>query len=227
MNWSTSDLLLLAKVCEAAYLADSRAAIESLGLVYVTQVANIECQATIASWGGYTIVAFSGTHVGTDPNLLQFLDNLDGRVVELGSGVRVARGYWEPMAALWPDISARLIRQVLITGHSLGGSRAHLAKIYQPSAQVVSFGAPRCAGEEFWWLAYPDGPPTRVVHEKDFAPGWEAPSLTFHASQPGPMTWLHNGLMVYPVYRRPGSDLSISDHSISGGYIKALEALVS
>lgn len=229
MNWSVAELLLLARLCDAAYLPSSQPAVEALGLTYVAQVATVECQATIVVWDDRTVVAFSGTHAGTDPNLLQFFDNLDGRVVELGGAVRVARGYWEPMAVVWPEIAhrltGRLTGKTLLTGHSLGGSRAHLAKIYQPDAEVVSFGAPRCAGEEFWWKVYPDSHPTRVVHQRDFAPHWAAPSLTFHPAQPGPMMWLHDGQLDYPTYRRPGTDLSVPDHSIRDGYIAALEAL--
>lgn len=221
-DFSPSDLLLLAELSSAAYLttgAAAAAAVESLGLSFVAQVGAESCSALIVRWGGTPVVAFQGTRVLENADLDELWDDVDCTPMNLGHGMIVHEGFWRPLSDIWPEIGRLLPnRPCIITGHSLGGVRAHLARRFWPYAEVVSFGAPKGANG-MAWIA--DSPPTRVVFERDFAPVWpyDGPYV-----QPGPMLWLHNGQMIETTARQ-GLALSIEDHSIDNAYIPALKKL--
>jgi hypothetical protein len=231
MNWSLQDVLTLARLSSAAYDDDSKAATNAAapGVEWVGQLGNAECQATIAKWGGFAVLVFRGTQISPTPSIPELWDDIDGTPLELFSGVHVHSHFWQPMAALWPDIEKLMpAGRALVTGHSLGGVRAQLSRANLRDAEVVTFGAPRGADDAFWWWAYEGAePPLRVVHENDFAPDWKDPW-----AQPGPMLWLRGG-KAFKAYGRSGVNTSILDlaaveaHSIDGQYIPAIEALVA
>lgn len=220
--FSVADLLAFAKLSSAAYMVDDKAMVTSLGMGWIGQVATNQCQATVCTWGGYSIIAIRGTQVTTNLSIPELFDDVAGDVIRLPGGYRVHLGFWMPLTDLWPQINAILPHdgQPLIVGHSLGGVRAHLAKFIIPEAEVVSFGAPKGADDAFWKSAY-DSPPMRVVHEKDFAPAWPWDGPW---TQPADLAWLHAGTFTL-VPKRPGWNVSVEDHSIDTGYIAALAAL--
>ncbi len=224
MDWSPADLLMLARFSDAAYLTDARQAVEALGATFVAQIGGDDgqCQALLLRWGAYAVVALQGTRVEKNASLPELWDDLDGMIVVLPDGTRVHAGFWNPLVAVWPLVQARLPQgQPLLTGHSLGGVRAHLARAQWPGAEVVSFGAPKGADDGFWQKHYPEKPPTRVVYERDFAPGWP---LDGPWTQPAAIDWLHDGKLI-EAQTRPGIDISVPDHSIDNAYIPALQAL--
>jgi hypothetical protein len=219
--FSVADLLMFAKLSSAAYMIDDKAAVAALGMHWVGQVATAQCQATVCTWGGYAITALRGTQVTTNLSIPELFDDIDNDVLSLAGGARVHRGFWLPLAELWPQIDAIMPPgQPLVVGHSLGGVRAHLTKSILPEAEVVSFGAPKGADDAFWSAAY-GSPPLRVVHEADFAPGFPYDGPW---TQPADLTWLHAGA-VHLVPKRPGWCISAEDHYIDTGYIPAIEAL--
>lgn len=222
-DFSPADMLTLAQLSNAAYMANASQFVAELGMHYVAQVGNDSCSALIVTWGGYAVVAIQGTRVLENASLPELYDDLDGCIVHLPEG-RVHAGFWDPLLDMWEKVESALPYGLpLVTGHSLGGVRAHLAKALWPTAQVVSFGAPKGADDAFWKEHYPDRQPVRLVYEHDFAPAWpyEGPF-----TQPAKIQWLHNG-GVTEVQNRPGLAFSVSDHSIDQSYIPALQRLAA
>lgn len=225
--FSNMDLLKLAQLSNATYaIADNKDVVESIGMQYVMDIKDHSCPVTVAKWGNYKICSFQGTRVTKNLDINQLWDDINGTIVSLDD-MRVHCGFWTPMANVIPQIISvmdQLEGNTLITGHSLGGVRSHLAKAFFPNAQIVSFGAPKGADDIFWKRYYPDYPPTRVVHENDFAPGWPYDGPW---TQPSKLTWLHNGIISLVEDRGSGMQISVSDHSIENGYIAALTKLVT
>lgn len=221
--WSVSDLLMFARISSVEYMADDKAAVTALGMRYVGRVGNSQVQATVAHWGGYTITAIRGTQVGNgQTSIPELFDDVENDVLALPGGLRVHKGFWEPLADIWGQIDALgCVGQPLTIGHSLGGVRAHLSKHLRPESEVVSFGAPKGADDAFWRAAFPEYPPLRVVHDDDVIPGWpwDGPF-----TQPADVAWLHGGALKL-VPKRPGWNVSVMAHFIDTGYIAALEAL--
>jgi len=229
MIWSIADLLLLAKLANASYDLDTQQSFTALGTTWIEQFGNDQCQCTVAQWGGYSLVVIRGTQVGSDPSLPELWDDIDPGTVTTAAGNLLCAGFWRPLAALWPVVAPAMPPgQPLVVGHSLGGVRAHMARFLCPSAEVVSFGAPRGADPDAWLEAYPVLAPTRVVNRADFAPAWEPfNGWNWDCTQPGPMQWIdfQNNFVVCE--SRPiGDDLSIPDHDIVKGYIAALAAML-
>ena len=222
-GWNVGDILTLAKLASAAYLLDSEPAVTALGMTYLGQPGTPECQATICSWKGWSVVAVRGTQVtGSEVSVPELLDDIDFTPIAIPGGSRVATGPFFPFMNLWGSIGPLMgPGKPLFVGHSLGGIRAHYGPFFRPGADVVSFGAIKGADNAFWTYIYPGNPPLRIVHEDDFAPGWPWDGPW---GQPSDLAWLHAGTLAV-VPKRPGLDVSISDHFIDTGYIPAIEAL--
>lgn len=223
-NFSTGDMLALAKLSSAVYLASQRDAVAALGMTLVAQIGDEHCQVTVATWGGYAVLGLQGTRVSSNFSIPELFDDVDLDVTKVPGFGRVAEGFFRPLAKVWPQIKAAMPPgQPLWTGHSLGGVRAHYGPFFIPGSEVVSFGAPRGGDDAFWTALYPDYPPLRVVNEADFAPGysWDGPF-----GQPADMAWLHNSSLS-SVRVRPGMNVSLSDHSIDHGYIPAIASVLA
>ena len=225
-----ADILLLARLAALEYTTDAAPiadGVNALGLGFVGQVGSDECQALIADWGGRVVVCFRGTQVLENASLPEIGDDLDThRLQGPGDVGFVHRGFWQPLAELWPRIVALLPPgpSPIFTGHSLGGVRAHLAGAILPG-EVVSFGAPKGADAAFWAHAYPDSrpQPLRVIHEEDFAPGW-SPFLPWSTQPPGDIGWLHSGRLYRVPTRTTWINESVPDHSVDR-YVTALADL--
>src|SRR5664279_3935761 len=100
-NFSISDLVQFAKLSSDAYMIDSKAALVSLGMNYIAQVGNDQCQATIGTWGNLWVVAIRGTQVTQNLSIPELFDDIENDVV-LNNGARIHKGFWEPLAELWP-----------------------------------------------------------------------------------------------------------------------------
>lgn len=231
MNYSNRDLWLLASLCNASYAHDARPAVEALEMRYISQIGNGGCEALIVQWGGYCVVVLQGTRVLESISLPEIWDDFDSGAVILpnpngGQTLRVHSGFWLPLAALWPRIQGLTLEglPLLVTGHSLGGARAHLTPALAPVAAVVSFGAPKSADDAFWAAYYPIEPPLRVVYERDFAPNWPyEPSWLTH---PAAVAWLTGGKLI-ETQRRPGFSFNELDHRIDAAYMAAFTKLVA
>lgn len=239
---SFADLLLLARASDIAYQRDAAAAaseLEALGLGFIAQVTNGaggkdqgDCQALVATWphpeGERTLWIFRGTEVTGHFSAPELADNVLLHAIRLGGGIEAAAGYFQDVAALWPFLARQARRgPLVITGHSLGGARAELAALFayalDPAFRVVSFGSPASANQAYWDAAFPAGTSLlRVIAGHDFAPehgtrvGWT------HRDEP--FLWLKDGAAALAT-DRPGIDLSLADHSISGSYVPRLTAL--
>jgi hypothetical protein len=222
--FSNTDLLVLANISAGAYLANNETFLTQMDAKLVTQIPDETCPITIATYGGYKICAFQGTSLGH--NILEVLDDLDGSIVALDD-MRVHAGFWNSMAFRMPlirEMMDKLEGDYLITGHSLGGVRAHLAKAFFPEAQIVSFGAPKGADDMFWKRYYPSYPPIRVVNNHDIVPVLPPDGPW---TQPAKLTWIHDGIIELTEKRKGLLQDSISDHFITTGYVAALEKLVA
>lgn len=238
-----ADILLLARLSALEYSVDEdwvAAGVNALGLGFIGQVGSDECQALVADWpmGSSSakrdspnsetraVVCFRGTQVLENTSLPEIGDDLDLHRLPAPSGVGfVHRGFWAPLAALWPRIAALLPAGAspIYTGHSLGGARAHLASALL-SGEAITFGAPKAADAAFWAYLYPtDRPPLRIVHEEDFAPGW-SPLLPWSTHPAGAIGWLHSGRLYRVSARTTWINESVLDHSIDR-YVAALAAL--
>jgi hypothetical protein len=228
-----ADLLLLAKLAEAAYLVDEHQlalAVGDLGLVYQQRIADAECQCFLAhDMVDTAYVVFQGTRVTKNADPAEWLVDLQVDPLDIvDQGRRVTSGAWRGLQTIAPRLVDALDNEasfanIRLTGHSLGGWYAHLAQevlaraggiAYKPA---VSFGAPKCGNEAFW-ATLPQ--PIRVTARHDFAPDW-APRLPW--TQPGQQLWL-NGTGWAFTDHRPPLNISVADHSIDGSYIPLLEA---
>jgi hypothetical protein len=222
-----AELSQLAQLCNVAYgdNAEKRAAAaEALGLPVVASYETEDHQAIICrATDGRNILAISGTRF-SDGNLAELFD--DAFVLPSFANPDVMAGFHRGNAELYRWALKTVVTRIdTITGHSLGGSRAHLAPLWLPSdsiGKIVSFGAPKAATEAYWVRF--TTPLTRVVHGRDLWAGWP---LLPPWTQPEPMLWLHSGQAVeYTEKQWPGGLLP-SDHSITAGYCRSLAALAS
>lgn len=209
-------LLTMAKASAAAYETDPAkfyAAMSAIDMTVIQAITSPECQMFSVSWKGKPGLVIRGTQVVSHLSLPEIFDDLDTTAMRAGFGF-VMRGAFAPLEKLIPQVQTK---PSFITGHSLGGQRAHLASFFFPLAQVFSFGAPK-AGDSRFWAA--NTVPTRVVREHDFAPCW--PFERFEQPH-DPMLWLHEGKLSSTI-SRPGLNLSVEDHDVDK-YVADLSTL--
>lgn len=235
------DFALLARsmrVSNLAYMdpgAAQTAALKSIGLDLVGRFDSDDCHITIAREPGQWWVTIAGTHFTDADDVEQwkreFGDNIDARSVKIGNLGIADEGYYGPLAELWPSVQRtlpaveNLSDPVRITGHSMGGVRAHLCRLLfapETNCEVISFGAPKGADATFWQSIYGTRPPLRVVCEADFAPTW--PEFG-PFGQPGPMLWFHGGT-AETVDVRHGIEASVPNH-MPDFYQATLDALAA
>jgi len=221
-----ADLLLLAQLCNIAYVDDEaaqQAQVAALGFKYLGRYENTDHQAFLAMKGTRYVLAISGTRF-SDGNIPELLD--DENVFPQSAGdFKVMAGFYAGQGDLyaWAEAKVPAGEKFEITGHSLGGARAHLAPLWVPADRLrclTTFGAPKAATAAYWTTF--STPLARVVHERDLWAGWP---LLPPWTQPGPMLWLHNGALTLTTEKWWPGGLSPADHSITSGYIKALAAL--
>lgn len=112
----------------------------------------IECRETdtqvlIRKYNNFIIVAFRGTSSGTD--VIQDLKRIQ---VDNGHG-DVHKGFEQCVSSVFDDVVEELKwtgKDVIFTGHSLGGSEAQLAAVkYSYKCSCITFGSPRVGDKEF------------------------------------------------------------------------------
>jgi len=217
------------KLCNTAYIDDAtvqRSAVEEFGLAYLGRYENVDHQAFLCSRGERTILAVSGTRF-SDGNVCELLDDEDVLPVDLSNGAHVMQGFYAGLSGLfsWALSAAPRGHLFDITGHSLGGARAHLAPLFVPAGsfnRLYSFAAPKAANAVYW-KAFA-APLTRVVNERDLWVGWP---FIGEWCQPETMLWLHDRIVEQSTESKWPGGLRASDHSIDGGYIPALTALAA
>ena len=115
-----------------------------------TQVLVIERETTLTA-------AFRGTETDSWRDVAADLKFLSTDFV---GGGKVHRGFAEALMVVWPDLVKILMdsdKEIIFTGHSLGGALATLAGNLWNLSTTVTFGAPRVGDKKFWGL-------TRNVH---------------------------------------------------------------
>lgn len=229
MTNNPADLLLLAKLCNAVYddVQDRReSTFSSLGFEPISTYENKDHRAMVACNSVRWLLVLCGTRF-SDGNWHELWDDDDLLPQVLADGSHVMLGFYAGMRELcdWALGVLKDVPSFEITGHSLGGARAHLTPLFiVPSAikGITTFGSPKCADHAYWQRF--TAPLVRVVHERDFAPGW--PTISeYH--QPEPMMWLHNSALMGTTESVWPGGFSVADHSIDKGYVPALNALVS
>jgi hypothetical protein len=219
-----ADLLLLARLCNLAYVDSEPVrvkAVDALGATYVAAYQDADHRAFTCKHGAENLLVLCGTRF-SDGNWRELFDDSDLLPVSQPGGVRVMQGFYRGLTEMWVWARDHVDGPLTITGHSLGGARAHLmpeVMNVERIARIVSFGAPKAA-DALYWKDFPS-PLTRVVHARDFAPGWP---IISEYSQPSPFLWLAGGQIMQADESKWFGD-SLADHSIQDGYVKALEAL--
>jgi hypothetical protein len=219
---------LLAKLSNAAYILEdpSRAAyLSQLGFQEIAFLqGRDDARALLAESSQGTILAIQGTQA-TALEFSLILENAKILPVKGPFFGEAVAGYWDQYLALLPQLAKlpTVKGPLWLTGHSLGGSVAHLIYKMLPLAQFsgcVTFGAPKAGTKEFW-DGFPGGC-RRFIAEQDIAPTW--PFGGMFTQPPAEVTWLLGGktldLTGAPA---PWGD-SFQDHSLTGSYIPLLEA---
>jgi hypothetical protein len=213
-------LLRLAQLSSAVYETDHAAlaaAVTALGLRLVGVAESADCQAMMVDEAEGQILVIRGTQVADHFSPAELLDDANPFHSDLGAGVRVRAGYWQPLKALWPQIRAMIdpAKPLTVTGHSLGGVRAAIAPALMPPEivpVVVAFAPPKGGNDRFWNLAYAGRPaPILVGRRDDFALAW-APADRV-VCQPGRILHLTGtGWEWVPDW--PWDDVSIPAHNV-------------
>jgi hypothetical protein len=222
MTFDLKLALVCAQASDAAYKEDAptRAALLAVaGLTeqrYITGIQSARALACTHPLYGL-ILAFQGTQF-TQGEIDSIMANLKTDPVDIGNGRRVMQGYWEQWQSLKPLVSD--LKPKVISGHSMGGSIAHLSVDTFSPDELVTFGAPKTANEAYWHSSRLL--PLRFVRLEDFAPNW--PFL--HYDQPyNQFLWMHDGAVEDVMTRPPYPfNVSVPDHA-SEKYVADLVAL--
>lgn len=236
MNALVPEFLEAARLSAAAYVDDRaarEAAIAALSLSAVDTYENGDHRALLCGDGrGRFVLVLCGTRF-SDGNLHELFDDEDVLPVELPFGLKVMAGFHAGMADLYKWALDRLpaAAPIELTGHSLGGARAHLAPLFiDPPRirQITSFGAPKAANRAYW-ATYAGVPLRRVVNGRDL---WAGYPWLGDWVQPAPLYWLDarpSGgaeILTTTEDRWPGG-IRAGDHSIDSGYCKNLAAIAA
>jgi hypothetical protein len=214
-----TDLLLLARLCNLAYVDSEPVRVKSadaLGIIYLATYETVDHRAFLATQRDRTILVLCGTRF-SDGNWRELFDDED--LLPASANPAVMAGFHRGCAEMFGWAREKAPQIDTVTGHSLGGARAHLSPLWLGPKEIVSFGAPKCGTATYWKNSAT--PLIRVVHEHDFAPAFPFISEFIQAT---PLLWLHDGKIVEAQEAEWFGD-SLADHSIQDGYVKALEAL--
>ena len=226
------DLLRLARLSNTAYIDahdEQVLAAAVLGYRIIDLYANADHRALLCldPVTQEVTLALCGTRF-SDANVHELFDDEDVIPVDLGGGRHVMAGFHVGMADLydWAVVSAPVGTKFKITGHSLGGARAHMAPIFMPPAavgQITSFAAPKAANKAYW-NSVGDLGIRRVVNKRDL---WAGYPWIGEWCQQEPMLWLdgHSIQSMHEAQWKGG--LCAADHSITDGYIANLAVLTS
>lgn len=154
-----------------------------------------------ADVGDFRIYAFRGTSHGFD--VIRDLQSIRLSPVLIGNsaGLAAGRGFESHAAAIWPHIGNDIVaaqddtkRQVIFTGHSLGGAIAHLSALRTLSLNrhvygLVTFGCPRVFNHRTativeGWLDEGGTDVVRVVNLRDFVSRVPTTLRFRHVSRP-------------------------------------------
>jgi hypothetical protein len=224
--------LALARIClaacDAAYdfdPAERAKALADAGLAEVTYLQEaVDARALLCSKDGQLYLAFQGTQF-TTLEIQSIVENLKVDPVDIGGGRQVTDGFWQQLTNLLPAcVEAVAGRPCIVTGHSMGGTIAHMSlatPLFVTAQAVVSFGAPKTANQAFW-QSVDTSRLTRLVNESDFAPIWPLFPQEWVQPETGEW-WLHGGGMQFLAGRdaRPVPTDSVGDHMLPA-YAKSL-----
>ncbi|MDV2503051.1 MAG: lipase family protein [bacterium] len=132
-------------------------------------------QAFVAAGDTRIVVAFRGTE-----EIADWLADIDAGFTRYAYG-RIHRGFSRALLEIWPDLFKTVmdwhmdsmeVRELLVTGHSLGAVLATLAFIGLEASRLVTFGSPRVGDSGFarWFNKTYRGFATRFVNNNDIVP---------------------------------------------------------
>lgn len=158
--------LTLARLAKAVYEAPDECARQAAELGYnllgpLISQADADCGLFRAKSGSPAVLAFRGTQAGKWWEHPRDMVNNFGFLRPWSGSGRVHGGYWAQHVRIrdraqtaWEAIPGAI--PLIVTGHSLGGSLAHLFGAWACGpgrgqiARLVTFGAPRAATREAW-----------------------------------------------------------------------------
>lgn len=225
-----SALLSYAQLSAAAYTDghDARAAAAAaLGFETIGTYENGDHRAFVCRSGTRHILVLCGTRF-SDGNIRELMDDAYIAYVPVGGPAKVMAGFHAGMHDLfaWALGLVPGSAQLELTGHSLGGARAHLAPVFMPEERIaatVSFGAPKAANAAYWQRLAKQ--PTRVVHGRDLWAGWPFHTL-WGCCHPDALLWCAKGTLAPIMEAQWPGGLDPTDHDITGGYCASLTALI-
>ena len=189
---------------------------------------NGSAQAYVAKLGDQQILAIRGTEfTEAHHNIWEVWDDLKSNPINVKpKGAYVHAGFYEEFADLWSSIAPLLdtSKPIWIVGHSLGGVRAHLARMFIPHTtfvRITTFGGPKGANFDFWDANMDYNTVIeRVVAERDFAPDF--PWILPYFQPEEDFYWLTQGT-INKVSERDYVNLSLADHRLTSSYLPLLE----
>ncbi|WP_234775152.1 hypothetical protein [Paraburkholderia tropica] len=138
-------ILAAARRADAAYIIDpaqSKAAFEQLGHLWIGQYRDHDSQAVLSHDAQGVYLSISGTRFSAG-KLGDLLDDIDTYPVSLSDGVQVTRGAYEGCDDIWKWAKAQVPVDTVfnVEGHSLGGWRATYTPLFLPAAQIGTLHA--------------------------------------------------------------------------------------
>lgn len=220
------DLLALAQISNIAYTDDPSkqlAQFAALNFQTLGRYEGPDHRALLIRNNDRHVLALCGTRF-SDANVHELFDDEDVLPVDLGDGRRVMQGFHRGMADLAAWAFGLTDAVLEVTGHSLGGARSHLMPLFAPAermGQITSFAAPKAANRAYWATC-----PAirRVVNARDL---WAGYLWLGEWCQPDAMLWLGNGALTPMTESQWIGGIRASDHSITDGYIAALQKLAA
>ncbi|RAR51699.1 hypothetical protein C7401_13659 [Paraburkholderia unamae] len=138
-------ILAAARRANAAYVmnpAQSKAAFEALGCMWLGQFRDGDSQAVLSRDAGGVYLSISGTRFSA-LQIGDLLDDIDLWPVDVGGGAQVTRGAYEACDEIWAWAKALVPRGTVfnVEGHSLGGWRTTYTPLFLPAAQIGALHA--------------------------------------------------------------------------------------
>ena len=228
---------LAAQLADTIYLDQSLLwpSVEALNCQFIGYCEIEDCQSMVViTPDGWQNVVTRGTQVlsgGTIPaRAHELADDANPKHTDLGDGISVRSGAYEPFKALWDSQISHLIdvtKPVRFMGHSLGAQRSCYGPLFMPDGaecQIIAFAPPKAGNAAFWAHLETLCPMILIVgRQDDFAPAWcplDGAMIQFdhilHFKHTG-WEWLHYW---------PWWDDSIPDHS-ADDYVSDAKALAN
>lgn len=188
-----------------------------------------ECM--VAGNEDFMLICFRGTEILSLSTFHEIITDLNAIPVPFERGGKVHKGFLQGLEEIWggeegleaflqEQIKQKPDREILVTGHSLGGALASLCFCRTPQAgSLYMYGAPRIGDQDFVDL-FKDRPVYRIENHGDPIPTVppDLPALNFDFKDLGDLIFLHrDGTLMN---ERPQFDLEEQKQIVEKGIKK-------